>query len=90
MNAFKFLAAASALAMVAQPSIAAAQETKAMADNKQAPALSFERVYDSPSLNGLVPRLPKLSPDGRYLALLRNRPDDLNRYDLWAFDRQAG
>jgi dipeptidyl-peptidase-4 len=90
MNAFKFLAVASALAMVAQPSIAAAQETKAMADNKQAPALSFERVYDSPSLNGLVPRLPKLSPDGRYLALLRNRPDDLNRYDLWAFDRQAG
>lgn len=52
--------------------------------------LTIERVFDSPSLSGPVPRLPKLSPDGRYLALLRNRPDDLQRYDLWAFDRQAG
>ena len=57
---------------------------------KQAPTLTFERVYDSPSLNGPVPRLPKLSPDGRYLAVLRNRPADLQRYDLWAFDRQSG
>lgn len=54
------------------------------------PELSFERVYASPSLNGPVPRLPKLSPDGRYLTLLRNRPDDKDRYDLWAFDRESG
>src|SRR5437763_1707577 len=53
-------------------------------------ALTIERVFDSPSLSGPVPRLPKLSPDGRYLAVLRNRPDDLQRYDLWAFDRQTG
>jgi len=52
--------------------------------------LTIERVYDSPSINGPVPRSPKLSPDGRYLALLRNRPSDLQRYDLWAFDRQTG
>jgi dipeptidyl-peptidase 4 len=52
--------------------------------------LTIERVFDSPSLSGSVPRLPKLSPDGRYLAVLRNRPDDLQRYDLWAFDRQTG
>ena len=52
--------------------------------------LTIERVFDSPSLNGPVPRLPKLSRDGRYLALLRNRPEDLQRYDLWAFDRQTG
>ncbi len=51
--------------------------------------LTIERVFDSPSLSGPVPRLPKLSPDGRYLAVLRNRPDDLQRYDLWAFDRQT-
>jgi dipeptidyl-peptidase 4 len=51
--------------------------------------LTIERVFDSPSLSGAVPRLPKLSPDGRYLAVLRNRPDDLQRYDLWAFDRQT-
>jgi len=52
--------------------------------------LTIERVFDSPSLNGPVPRLPKLSRDGRYLALLRNRPTDLDRYDLWLFDRQTG
>jgi hypothetical protein len=52
--------------------------------------LTFERVYASPSLNGSVPRLPKLSPDGRFLALLRNRAEDSQRYDLWAFDRESG
>src|SRR6476619_6334353 len=52
--------------------------------------LTIERVFDSPSLSGAVPRSPKLSPDGRYLAVLRNRASDLQRYDLWAFDRQRG
>ena len=89
MKALQSLALASALAMLAQPPIACAQETKAM-PTQQAGTLSIERVYDSPSLNGAVPRLPKLSPDGRYLALLRNRADDRNRYDLWAFDRHSG
>ena len=40
------------------------------------PDADLERVFDSPSLNGPVPRCAKLSPDGRYLALLRNRPTD--------------
>ena len=63
----------------------------AAAPQPGAPAkLTIERVFDSPSLNGPVPRLPKLSRDGRYLALLRNRPTDLQRYDLWVFDRQTG
>ncbi len=52
--------------------------------------LTFERVFASPSLDGPAPRQAKLSPDGRYLTVLRNRSDDLSRYDLWAFDRKAG
>ncbi len=48
--------------------------------------LTFERVYASPSLNGPAPRQAKLSPDGRYLTLLRNRDDERERYDLWGFD----
>ncbi len=52
--------------------------------------LTLERVFASPSLNGPVPRGVKLSPDGRYLTLLRNRPDDRERYDLWGFDRNSG
>ena len=52
--------------------------------------LSFERVFASPGLDGPAPRKVKLSPDGRYLALLRNRADDRERYDLWAYDREEG
>lgn len=52
--------------------------------------LTFERVFASPDLDGPAPRKVKLSPDGRYLTLLRNREDDRERYDLWAYDREAG
>ncbi len=52
--------------------------------------LTFQRVFASPSLDGSSPRGVKLSPDGRYLTVLRNRADDRERYDLWAFDRESG
>lgn len=52
--------------------------------------LTFERVFASPALNGPAPRAVKLSPDGRYITLLRNRTEDRERYDLWGFDRQSG
>ncbi|HUD28215.1 MAG TPA: DPP IV N-terminal domain-containing protein [Novosphingobium sp.] len=52
--------------------------------------LTFESVFASPSLDGPQPRAVKVSPDGRYISLLRNRPDDKDRYDLWAFDRRSG
>ncbi|QZD92542.1 S9 family peptidase [Qipengyuania xiapuensis] len=58
------------------------QETAAM-------DLTFERVFASPDLDGASPRQAKLSPDGRYLTVLRNREEDLSRYDLWAFDRET-
>ncbi|MGB7374889.1 DPP IV N-terminal domain-containing protein [Pontixanthobacter sp.] len=51
--------------------------------------LTFERVFASPSLDGASPRQAKLSPDGRYLTVLRNRDDERERYDLWAFDRET-
>jgi len=50
------------------------------------PTLSFERVFASPALDGPAPRQVKLSPDGRYLTLLRNRVEDRDRYDLWGYD----
>lgn len=89
MRSLSFLAAAGVLAMLAHPAIAAAEDEVAMpaTDARQ---LTFERVYASPSLDGPAPRLPKLSPDGRYLAVLRNRPEDRDRYDLWAYDREGG
>ena len=54
------------------------------------PTLTFERVFASPSLDGPTPRQAKLSPDGRYLTVLRNRADERERYDLWAYDREIG
>ncbi|MET4132244.1 dipeptidyl-peptidase-4 [Porphyrobacter sp. MBR-155] len=53
------------------------------------PTLTFERLFASPGLDGPAPRQVKLSPDGRFLTLLRNRADDRDRYDLWGFDIQT-
>tara|TARA_R110002072_G_scaffold116942_11_gene247689 strand:- start:4613 stop:6835 length:2223 start_codon:yes stop_codon:yes gene_type:complete len=55
-----------------------------------APELTFERVFASPGLDGPSPRQAKLSPDGRFLTLLRNRESDRERYDLWGYDRTTG
>lgn len=63
-------------------------ETATMAET--APALTFERVFASPSLDGPAPRQVKLSPDGRFLTLLRNRADERERYDLWGYDIETG
>ena len=54
------------------------------------PTLTLERVFASPGLDGPAPRAVKLSPDGRWLTLLRNRPDDRERYDLWGYDTIGG
>ena len=51
--------------------------------------LTLERVFASPSLAGPVPRLPKLSPDGKFATLLKARPDDQQRFDLWAIDTKT-
>jgi len=58
--------------------------------NAEPPVLSFERVFASPGLDGPAPRQARLSPDGRWLTLLRNRVEDRERYDLWGFEIEAG
>ena len=52
--------------------------------------LTLERIFASPSLSGPTPRAVKLSPDGRTATLLKPRPDDRDRYDLWAVDVATG
>ncbi|MFM5924952.1 MAG: DPP IV N-terminal domain-containing protein [Novosphingobium sp.] len=73
----------------AAPAHAGEQPVSAPAE-QAASALTIARVFASPSLNGAVPRGVKLSPDGRWLTVLRNRADDRERYDLWGFDRKTG
>ncbi len=75
--------------LLATPLPVLAQESEPMTASQEAGDLSFERVFASPSLNGSSPRQAKLSPDGRYLTLLRNRDDELERYDLWGYDRES-
>jgi dipeptidyl-peptidase-4 len=52
--------------------------------------IPLERVFSSPALSGPTPRSAKLSPDGRFVTLLKNRADDKDRYDLWAIDTATG
>jgi dipeptidyl-peptidase-4 len=52
--------------------------------------IPLERVFSSPALSGPAPRAAKLSPDGHFVTLLKNRPDDKDRYDLWAIDTSTG
>ncbi|WP_347303718.1 DPP IV N-terminal domain-containing protein [Croceibacterium sp. TMG7-5b_MA50] len=80
------LIAAILLATTAATPVLAQEVPVAEAVNAQ--ELTLERVFGSPSLNGPAPRAPKMSPDGRYLTLLRNRESDRERYDLWGYDRQ--
>jgi dipeptidyl-peptidase-4 len=52
--------------------------------------LTIERIFASPPISGPSPRLLKLSPDGRYAALLQPRSTDRERFDLWAMDTSTG
>ncbi len=80
----------SVLAAVAL-SLSTCLTTPALAESAAMPeaaaaTLTFERVFASPGLDGPAPRQVRLSPDGRFLTLLRNRADDRDRYDLWGYD----
>src|SRR3546814_4713594 len=52
--------------------------------------LTLDRVFGEPSLAGPSLRGLKLSPDGTLVTLLKARPDEQERYDLWAIDTATG
>ncbi len=66
--------------------------TPAMAaDGPASPTpLTLKRLFASPDLSGSQPRALRLSPDGTLLTSLRPRPDEKERYDLWALDTRTG
>jgi dipeptidyl-peptidase-4 len=88
MPSMRLLAAAALAITLAAPASGARES----ANEAQRPteALTLERVFASPSLNGPAPRKVKLSPDGRWITVLKNRPEDRERYDLWGYDRRGG
>jgi dipeptidyl-peptidase-4 len=52
--------------------------------------LTLERLFASPDLSGSQPRALRLSPDGSLLTLLKPRPEEKERMDLWAIDTKTG
>jgi Dipeptidyl aminopeptidases/acylaminoacyl-peptidases len=76
--------------IAAQPAPSNTLAASKASDRDAAGELTFERVFASPSLDGPKPRGVKVSPDGRWLTLLRNRAEDRERYDLWGYDRESG
>jgi len=83
------LLAATVLAITSTAPASGAQDPANEAQ-RPAEALTLERAFASPSLSGPTPRHVKISPDGRWITVLRNRPEDRERYDLWGYDRQGG
>ena len=79
----RLLFAAAALLLVA----GCAREATSPAPQSK---LTIDRIFASPDLSGPTPRSLKLSPDGRFATLLKSRPDDRDRYDLWAMDTSTG
>jgi dipeptidyl-peptidase 4 len=79
-------------ALLAATSVLAVQPVMA-GDTQSSPAaagtLTFDRVFASPSLSGTTPRGVRLSPDGRWLTMLRPREQERERFDLWGYDRKA-
>lgn len=70
--------------------IAAGMAMPAEAQPAPARDLTLARVFASPDLSGTTPRALRLSPDGTLVTMLRNRPDDSLRFDLWAMDTATG
>lgn len=75
--------------LLAAATLVAFQPLRAQEETRVTP-LTIERVFASPSLSGQAPRGVKLSPDGKWLTVLRPREADKDRYDLWGFERATG
>jgi dipeptidyl-peptidase 4 len=88
MQSMRLLAAATLAITLAAP--ASGTDKPAIEAQRPTEALTLERVFASPSLDGPAPRKVKLSPDGRWITVLKNRPEDRERYDLWGYDRRGG
>ncbi len=76
--------------LLAAAALAAFQPLHAQDKSIVQPTLTFERVFASPGLSGQAPRGVKLSPDGKWLTVLRARDSDKDRYDLWGYERATG
>ena len=72
--------------------VAALAATAASAQTSAPPgqALTAERAYGDPDIDGPSPKETRFSPDGRFLTTLRARDDDHLALDLWSEPLNGG
>jgi dipeptidyl-peptidase-4 len=58
----------------------------AVANNHSKLALSIERIFESPSLQGPAQKKLQVSPDGKRVTFLQGKKTDYERLDLWEYD----
>jgi len=51
-----------------------------------ADTLTIERLFAAPNLSGASLRSPQISPDGRLVTYLQDKPAARGQFDLWAYD----
>jgi dipeptidyl-peptidase-4 len=61
-----------------------------VANNHSGTALSIERIFESPSLQGAAQKKLQVSPDGKRVTFLQGKKDDYERLDLWEYDIKSG
>jgi dipeptidyl-peptidase-4 len=55
------------------------------ANNYSGTALSIERIFESPSLQGAAQKELQVSPDGKRVTFLQGKKDDYERLDPWEY-----
>lgn len=62
----------------------------AVGKNHTESALSIERIFQSPSLEGSSQKKLQVSPDGKRVTFLQGKKTDYERLDLWEYDIKSG
>lgn len=55
-----------------------------------AEAISIERIFASPALDGTAPKQLKVAPDGQRITFIKGKESDYERYDLWEYNIASG
>ena len=59
-------------------------------NNHPESVLGIERIFHSPSLQGVAQKKLQVSPDGKRVTFLQGKKTDYERLDLWEYDIISG
>lgn len=72
------------------PLVLACLATFGVVAQDEAPNISIERIFASPSISGSSPNQLKVSPDGQRITFIQGKKSDYERYDLWEYNVASG